>query len=76
MMVSDNRHDRVRKIDGAQDVRSDARVDLHLFEFSACELSGLVQDVLRNGQLPQVVEQAGRLDGFDQLLIRDAEASG
>ena len=55
MMVPDDRDDGVRKIDRREYVGTHARVELHLFELGGRQLSGLVEDVLRHGQLAHIV---------------------
>jgi hypothetical protein len=55
-MVANDRNDRIRKIDRRKDVCTNTRMQLHLFELLGGELSRLVQNVLRYGQLSHVMQ--------------------
>ena len=65
-MVSDNRNDGIRKINTAEDLRSNDRVDLHLFKLSRSQWSRFVQDVRWHGKFTDVVKQ--RAEGNAALI--------
>ena len=66
----------IRKVDEREDVGADVDVLLHLVELRRRQLARLVENVLGDGQLARVVEQRGRLDGFDRRLVGDAQPRG
>ena len=69
VMVPDDGHNRVWKIDRGEDIRADARMQLHLFEFGSGQLPGLVQDVLGYGKFTHVMEQGRGFDRLQETLI-------
>ena len=64
-MVPDDRHDRIRKVDLRENFCAHPRVRLHAFELGWRELARLVEDVLGDGELPDIVQQRGGLDGAE-----------
>ena len=62
VVMPDDRHDGIRKIDRREDLRANRRVELHLLVFGRRELAGLVEDVLGNRDLAGVVQQRGSFD--------------
>ena len=76
VVVSDDRYDRIRKGDCGQDVRSDARMQLHLLELCRRQLPRLVEYVLRHCELAHIVQQRRGLDRFDLSLICHANELG
>jgi hypothetical protein len=58
VVVSDDLLDRVREADAADDVAPDRRMNLHPLELGRGQSPRLVQQVLRDGQLADVVEQS------------------
>ena len=48
-------------------------MELHLLELGRRELAGLVEDVLRDGDLAGVVQQRGGFDRLERRLVGDAE---
>src|SRR5882762_6120461 len=57
MVMANNVFDGVREVDPFEDVPADRGVNLHLCEFRLCQLAGFVEDVLRNSQLADVMQQ-------------------
>ena len=72
VMMADDRGHRVREIDLRQDLRADARVQLHALELRRREAPRLVEDALRDRELADIVQQGGGLDGA-QLQLLDAD---
>ena len=75
MVRADNGHHRIRKAHSLQDLRADDRVDLHFLEFLRRQPARLRNDVLRNRQFPNVVQQGCRLQRL-ALFGRDLEILG
>ena len=73
VMVTDDRHHRIREIDRGKNLRADRGMELHLLELGRRELAGLVQDVLRHGDLPGVVQQRRGLDRLQRLFVGDTD---
>ena len=71
-----DRHDRVGKLDGREDVRAHVHVQLHRLELGGRELPGLVEDVFRHRQLAGVVQQRRGFDGLHLLHRRHAHRLG
>ncbi len=74
-MAQDERCDRIRERHRADDVGADLRMGSDLLEFLRRQRPGLREDVLRNGELPDVVQQRRRLHALD-LVLRHAERAG
>ena len=75
VMVADGRQHRVREVDVRQDVRGHRRVGLDLLEFHLGELPRLVQEMVGDGQLPDVVQERRGTHRLE-LLPRDPHAAG
>ena len=78
--MPNDRNNWIREVDGREDVRPDARMQFHFFEFSLGELARLVENVFRDRQLSHVVEQCCCFDGFQKSFVSNpnflCEASG
>src|SRR5207237_1350242 len=72
---ADDGHDRVRKADAFQNLCPDQGVNLHLLELFGSEASGFGDNVLGDGKLANVVQQGGRVQGF-QLGAANAQFLG
>ena len=75
-MVADDRHDRIREVDFGKNFCAHARMRLHAFELGRRELARLVENVLRHGELADIVQQCGGLDRADLLLVVNTHARG
>jgi hypothetical protein len=76
VVVPDDRHDRIRKVDRREDLRADRRVQFHLLVFGRRQFSRLVEDVFGNRDLARVVQQRCRLDCFQGLFVFHAKLTG
>src|ERR1035437_131762 len=56
----DDGHDGTREADAVQDLGADNGMDFHLLEFFGGHLAGFGEDVLRDRQLTDIVQQSGR----------------
>ena len=52
-----------------QNLRSNNRMDFHLFELFRSETSRLGENVLGDGELTYVVQHGGRTNGIQHVLI-------
>ena len=75
MVVANDRHDGIRKLDAAENLRPCRRVQLHLLELGGGELARLVEDVIGHGDLADVVQQCSCAQGFD-FHLATAEQAG
>src|SRR4051794_35811710 len=75
-MVSHDRNNGIWELDGRQNVRSHAGVQLHLLKFCGGKRARLVQDVLRNCQLTHIVEERCCLDGAYLRNVMNSQAPG
>src|SRR5262245_18331601 len=73
MMVPDDRHNGIRKLNGGQEIGTDVGMELHLVEFGICELPGLVQDMFGDRELTHVMKKRRCLDGPELPLVRYSE---
>ncbi len=71
MMTEDQRRDRIGKRHGRDDFRPHLGMDADLLEFFLRQRAGFRQDVLRDSQLADVVEQRGGLDALN-LRLRES----
>ena len=68
-MMSDYWDYGVWKVDCGQNVSTDARMELHFFEFSGSQFAWLVQNVFGHCQFAHVVEKSRRLNRLNQSFI-------
>src|SRR5262245_9962684 len=61
VMVTHDRHHRIRESDSLQNLSANDRMNLHLLEFRGGQLAGLVENMIGNGQLADVVKQRADL---------------
>src|SRR5438034_1574677 len=73
MMMTDDRHNWIGKINRRQDVRAYTGVKFHFLEFGRGQLTWFVQDVLWNRELSHVVEQRSCFYCLNEFLIRDSD---
>src|SRR6185369_12290735 len=69
-MMSNDRHDRVREIDSFENLRTDDGVDLHLLELGGGEFAGLVENVIRHGDLADIVQQCPGVERLDFQIVQ------
>ena len=74
VVAEDQRRHRIRERHGADDLGADLRMDADLLELFLRQRAGLRQDVLRHGELADVVQQRRGLDALD-LGVGHAEAA-
>jgi len=60
VVIADNVFDRIRKVNALQNVAADGWMDLHFGEFGFRKLARLVEDVFRDRQLADVMQQCAR----------------
>src|SRR5207253_4023916 len=60
-----NRNDRIRELHPLKDFRTNERMDLHALEFFGSQPPGLGDDVLRDGQLADIMKNCGRAKSFE-----------
>ena len=72
VMMSHDRNDGIRERHLREDLRADGGMGLHPFELGSRQPSRLVQDVLRNGELADVVEERRRLERLELQLVLQA----
>ena len=72
---ADNRRHGIGKRDALQNLRAHQGMHLHLFELFRREFSGLVDDLFRDGEFPDIVQQGGRPQSFD-LAFRQLQFFG
>ena len=65
MVGAHDRNDRIRKLHALKDFRPNERVNLHALEFFGRQPPGLGDDVLRDGQLADVVKNRSRTKRFE-----------
>src|SRR6266705_403470 len=68
MVIANDIFYRIREVDSLQNIAADRGMNLHLCELRFSQFSGLVEDVLRNGELPDVVQQGARDEGAQFLI--------
>ena len=56
MVIADDIFDGIREVNALEDVSADGGVNLHLREFSFSQLTRLVEDVFRYGELADVMQ--------------------
>ena len=69
VMMANNRHNRIVKVYPAKNLRADDRMHLHLLEFRSGQFPGFVQDVIRHGDLADIMQQRARAERFDLSLV-------
>ena len=74
VMAQDERRDRVGERHRADDVGADLRMGANLLELFRRQRPGLREDVLRHGELADVVQQRRRLHAL-HVVVRHAERS-
>src|SRR5437867_1981572 len=65
VVMSDDRHNRIRKSDPLENLGADDRVNFHLLELRGRESAWLVENVVGHGELADVVQQRARFERFD-----------
>src|SRR5688572_11547402 len=73
MMVTNDWHDWIRKLDCGEDVCSYGRMHFHLVKFGIAEFARLVEYVLRYGQLTHIMEQCRSFYSLKETCVLDAE---
>ena len=58
-----------------QDLRSDGRMGLHDLEFLRCQTAGFIQNLLRDGDLSDIV-QSRRIDDQSDIRQRQVDLIG
>ena len=71
--MADDRLNRIRKVDRRENLSANAGVLLHFRKFCRCELPGLIENVFRDRQFAQIVEQGRRFHRTQIALLFDAE---
>ena len=74
VVTQNQRRDRIGERHRADDLGADLRVNADLLELFRRQRSRLGQDVLRNGELADVVQQGGRLHALDLALAHAERA--
>ena len=64
MVTAHDGDDRVREIDALQNFRADDRVDFHLFKFFRGQLAGFGNNVFRDRQFADIVQESGGVEGL------------
>src|SRR6185369_12156312 len=57
VMMTNDWNNRIRKVDAAENLSTDDRMDLCFFEFSRGQHAGFVQDVIWHRELSDIVKQ-------------------
>src|SRR5215470_10607112 len=56
VMMTDDRHDGIRKVHATQYLRTHNGVNLHLLKLCGCQSPGLIQDMWRHGEFADIVQ--------------------
>ncbi len=75
VVAQDERRHRVRERDAGDDVGAHLRVNANLLELFGCQRTRLGEDVLRHGELADVVQERSRPDRLDFVLAHAERAS-
>ncbi len=75
MVRAHDGHNGIRELDAIQYLRANDRVNLHFLELFRSEAAGLGENVLRYGELANVVEHRGGANGV-QLVVIQAKLLG
>src|SRR5262245_54359510 len=75
-MVSNYRHNGIGEINRREYVRANTCMKLHFIEFSCRQFPWLVQNVFGHCKFAHVMEQRGRFDGFNELLVSYTDYTG